>query len=196
MEPRKTVLQKRELLYIILIIGLSVIIINFTQASHPQAALEAKKLYEIRAGDTEILKTEEISGLYEVSLVFSDDEGRRTLQDVYVTKDGQFILAAGSMVILEDLKKNLIRERTYAHCLEDAKVVIFGSSSDEKSLLQLQALGITSFASKVFFDCSQNADICRQVGISSLPTTVIGSETYLGVQSQALIEEKAGCAFG
>ena len=197
MERLKPIIQKREILYIILIIALSAVVVSgFAQASRPQAALEAKKLYDIRTGGAEILKTEEVSGLYKVTLSFADDQGRAALQDVYVTKDAKYVLATGGMAVLEDLKKNLAAEKIYTQCLADAKVVIFGAGGDGNSLLQLQALGISSFSSKIFFDCSQNAEICRHAGIASVPAIRIGTENHEGVQTPEFMEQQTGCRSG
>src|SRR3989338_6633379 len=197
MEHLKPIIQKREILYIILIIALSAVVVSgFAQASRPQAALEAKKLYDIRTGGAEILKTEEVSGLYKVTLSFADDQGRAALQDVYVTKDAKYVLATGGMAVLEDLKKNLAAEKIYAQCLADAKVVIFGAGGDGNSLLQLQALGISSFSLKIFFDCSQNVQACQQAGVTAVPTMRIGAENHEGIQTPQFVEQQTGCRPG
>ena len=100
------------------------------------------------------------------------------------------------MAVLEDLKKNLAAEKIYTQCLADAKVVIFGAGGDGNSLLQLQALGISSFSSKIFFDCSQNAEICRHAGIASVPAIRIGTENHEGVQTPEFMEQQTGCRSG
>src|SRR3989344_3529173 len=158
----------------------------------PEAARVVRDIYEIRAGSSEIIKTEEVSGLYKVSVSVLGANGAATIQSVYVTKDGKYIISG--VVDAQASKKALSSEKDFVQCLVDKKTVILGSSTDTNSVLQFQTLGIANFVSAVFYDCSQNAQVCQQFGVSALPTTRIGAKNYEGLQTVEFFIEKTGWA--
>lgn len=194
--PQQLKTGNRDKLYIGAIIVLLAVVAFLampTVNGVPDAAKVVKDIYEIRAGSSEIIKTEEVSGLYKVSVSVPDANGAATIQTVYVTKDGKYIINGG-VVDAQIAKKALSNEKVFAQCLVDKQTVILGSSTDANSALQLQALGIGNFVSAVFYDCSANAQVCQQLNVTSVPTTRIGTQNYEGLQTAQFFAEKIGCA--
>jgi hypothetical protein len=151
-----------------------------------------KAIYELLTSDkVEIMKVTDESGLYKVSVRFNDATGRSTLQDVYITKDGKLITA--SVIDTKEYTKTLSSDRRFAQCLSDKGVIIFGSSSDQTTLVQLQMLG--EFSGLVFFDCAKNPELCQQVGVQSVPATVYENQSYTGLQTKSFYEGLTGCSY-
>lgn len=147
-------------------------------------------LYKIITGGTvEVLKTDEVSGVYKMSLRLKTAT-TDTLQDIYVTKDGQFF--STNLINLETQKKALAEQSAFTQCLLNKKVVIFGLSTDQATQVQLQALG--AFSPSIYFDCSgQNLAVCQQLNITSVPTIFVNGVHVPGPQSVQWFEQNIGC---
>jgi protein-disulfide isomerase len=195
LEKKKESRIKKDHIYIgIIIILIIVIATSFLSVGQPSAALTVKNLYDIRTGNADIISTEEISGLYKVTLTVTDEVGGKSVQDVYVTKDGNYILSTNSLVSTTEFESTLKNEKNYTQCLSDNNVVIFGAATDSNSALQLQTLGVNNFITKIFYDCSANLQACQQLGVTVVPSTSIGNNLYTGLQTSGFITEQTGCS--
>jgi hypothetical protein len=182
--------------YVGIIIILAAVLIYFV-AQGPLAANaqepavnSAKAIFSaLSENPAEVVSVKEDSGLYKVTMRITTTAGQSTLQDIYVTKDGNFI--SDKMINVQDYTRQLEREKNFTDCLVAKKVVIAGLSTDANTVSQLQILG--NYGYKVFFDCSANQQICQNAGITKTPTTVIGNQTFEGIQPASFYTQATGC---
>ncbi|MBI3190085.1 hypothetical protein HYZ41_00100 [archaeon] len=162
-----------------------------TMIDKAKAEQNTKDLYKIiTGGDVEIMKAEEVSGVYRMSIRIKSTTGTDTLQDIYVTKDGQYFSTV--LVNLEAQKTVLAVQSAFTQCLLGKKVVIFGLSTDQATQVQLQSLG--AFSTNLYFDCSgQNLAVCQQLNITSVPTIFVNGVNVPGPQSVQWFEQNIGC---
>lgn len=156
---------------------------SFQQEAARKKVVDA---YSALGSRLEVLSIKEENGVYKMVLKPMDSN---TVQEIYVTKDGQLLLR--NVVRLEDFTSRILREDNFSQCLADRRVVVFGTSSDVNTLQQLQLIG--SFAGRVFFDCSTNLQTCANLNITLVPTTFYQNTLYPGVQPVSLYTQLTGC---
>lgn len=183
-----------KLVIVILVIALIIVgLRDFMAFGGSGAVTKVQDVYELLSeGDVEILKMEEESGLYKV-LMRVKTENTDNLQEVYITKDGSLI--TDKIIVTEDYRVELERERTFADCLKEKGVLIFGQSTEPNTLSQLNVLG--NYAYKVYVDCiGTNLEVCQQLGVTEVPTIVMGNSSVTGVHSLEWFEQISGCTMG
>ncbi len=176
------------------VIVLLVIVIGYLLVSQvqPPVAKEVEDLYQLLTeSDVDVLSVIQESGLYKVTVKYTDRTGSEAVQDVYITADGSFI--TDKLLNLEDYKARLSREKDFVDCLRDKNVIVFGSSNDLVSSQQLSLLG--SYAYKIYVDCFANPETCQQLGVTQVPITVYGNQSYVGLKSVSWFEELTGCKY-
>ncbi|MBI4018096.1 MAG: hypothetical protein HY368_00630 [Candidatus Aenigmarchaeota archaeon] len=165
------------------------------KAAKQEAAVEkVARIYELLTENTvEVLNVKEESGMYRVILATRDAAGSRQVQEVLVSSDGA--LFTDRAVNTQALLDRVTKEKAFAECLAEKQVLVFGQSSEVNTQTQLQVIG--SFYRKVYVDCTgANLQVCQQVGITQVPTTVYNNTPYIGVQTLQLYEELTGCRMG
>lgn len=169
---------------IVIVAALTVVSAAITRDA---AAKRLKDAYSALGTNVEILSLKEESGVYRVVL---RPVNATTVQEIYVTKDGQLLLR--NVERLEDFTSRILREDNFSQCLAERRVVVFGASNDLNTLQQLQILG--SFAGRVFFDCSSNLQTCVSLNVTSVPTTFYQNTLYPGVQPASFFTQLTGCS--
>ncbi|MBI2578168.1 MAG: hypothetical protein HYW26_00500 [Candidatus Aenigmarchaeota archaeon] len=161
-------------------------------AKQEAAVDKVKKIYEtITEGPVEVLNVKEESGMYRVILATRDASGSRQVQEILVSSDGALFTdrAVNTQAFLERITK----EKSFAECLAGKQLLVFGQINEVNTQAQLQVLG--SFYRKFYVDCTgANLQLCQQVGITQVPTTVYNNTPYIGVQALQLYEQLTGCA--
>jgi hypothetical protein len=195
-KPRQEKSKSNTKIYIgIIVILLAVLVYYLAQGplavSAQQPAVDsAKAIFSaLSENPAEVVSVKEDSGLYKGNMRITPASGQATLQDIYVTKDGNYI--SDRMINVQDYKRQLEREKNFTQCLSDRKVVIAGLANDANTLSQIQILG--TYGYKIFFDCSANQQICQNAGITKAPTTVIGNQTFEGIQPVSFFTQATGC---
>lgn len=162
------------------------------EAKQKAAVDNVKKIYEtLTENPVEVLSVKEESGIYRVFLRTRDAAGNQQVQEILVSIDGALFMdrAFNTQAFLEKLTK----EKAFAECLADKRLLVFGQSGEVNTQTQLQILG--SFARKVYVDCvGTNLQLCQQIGITQVPTTVYNNTPYIGVQPLQLYEQLTGCS--
>lgn len=199
----KIIAKDNRLLYgliAVLVLALIFVVYNsYIAAGQKTAKQEAavdkvKKIYEtLTESPVEVLNVKEESGMYRVILATRDASGNRQVQEILVSSDGA--LFTDRAVNTQALLDRLTKEKAFAECLASKRVLVFGQSSEVNTQAQLQVLG--SFYRKFYVDCTgANLQVCQQVGITQVPTTVYNNTPYVGVQPLQLFEQLTGCMMG
>ncbi len=181
-----------RLVIAILVISLIVVgLKDFMAFGGSGAMTKVQNVYELLSeGNVEILKVDEQSGLYKV-LMRVKTANSDNLQEVYVTKDGSLI--TDKIIVTDDYKVRLEKEKAFAECLKEKGVLIFGQSTETNTLSQLNVLG--NYAYKVYVDCiGTNLEVCQQLGVTEVPTIVVGNSSVTGVHTLDWFEQMTGCA--
>ncbi|MBI2971520.1 MAG: hypothetical protein HYY37_03855 [Candidatus Aenigmarchaeota archaeon] len=188
----------RDKLYIGIIVMLAAIAgYLFLQApaaeAVPSVTSSVKDVYSLLTErEAEIMAVKEESGLYKVTVKYPDTRGQNVVQDVYLTKDGALManpLSPNALVRVNETTRGLTVAKQFAECLSDKKLIVFGKDNDLLSLQQL--LGY--YAYKIYVDCSQNTQLCQQVGVTQTPLTMYGNTTYRGLPLAREAAELTGC---
>lgn len=155
------------------------------------AANTVKDIYDLQyETNSEILSTVETNGIYKVVIRFTDFNGQKTTQDVYITKDGKLI--AERFIIADNYKELLEKQKEFIECLLDKGVRILGQTNDTATLQQFTVLGTYSY--KLFVSCSdENEEACRNLGVTRYPTTVYNSTGYSNIYTPEFFAQLAGC---
>lgn len=189
---------KRDVFYIAVIAILAIVIAAmFLQSflvtgSQQQAISKLKDVYGlITEAEVDVLSVEEVSGMYKVLLRLKGTTGD-SIEEVYVTKDGNLI--TDKIIITEDYKTNLEKQKAFVDCLKEKNLLIFGQSNEPNTVQQLQILG--SFSYKIYVDClGANLEACQQLGIEQIPSVVYGGKIYTGTRDISFFESLTGCQF-
>jgi hypothetical protein len=187
--------SRKDLFYIAIILilaaGLSVYVaMDLTYFGSGNAMDKVVKVYELLSeGKVEVMKTTEESGLYRVVLRVTTANGD-SLQEVYVSKDGSII--TDKVIRTDDYQVRLEKEKAFADCLKEKKLLVFGQSNEQNTVNQLMILG--NYGYKVYVDCTgANLQACQQLGITQIPTIALESKVYTGVHDLAWFEQTTGC---
>jgi hypothetical protein len=152
-------------------------------------------LYKLITGkDAEIVKTSDQSGVYKISVRFTDSTGRDTIQDIFVTKDGSYF--TDRLVDLVAQTSLLQNQSAFAQCLVEKQVRIVGPSNDNQTIAQIQLLGAFAATGNIYLDC--NSDIyrtaCQQLNTTQFPVIFVGNNpTAQGPQNLDWFETNVGC---
>jgi hypothetical protein len=195
-QEKPTQSKSQGKLYLGIIIILAAVLIYFvaqgplSAGAQEPAVSSAKAIFSaLSENPAEVVSVKEESGLYKITMKITQRNGQAALQDIYVTKDGTLI--SDKMINTQDYGRQLEREKNFTDCLIAKNVVVAGLSNDANTLSQIQILG--NFGYKVFFDCSANQQICQSAGITKAPTTVIGNQTFEGIQPVSFYTQATGC---
>ena len=89
------------------------------------AVKEVKDFYKVITGsDAEVIKITEQNGLYRLLLKIKDTTGRDTVADVYLTRDGLFMI--DRLIDVQSQKLLLVNQSAFAQCLLNKNVRILG----------------------------------------------------------------------
>lgn len=106
-------------------------------------------------------------------------ESGNGLQNVFVSKDGQYIL--NNPVNAADYTETFSAQNEFNQCLGTNNVTVIGSSTQQATQQQLQTLGTVGLEN-VYFEVNQQlAQQLNQSGVQTLPVTSFDGELYQGV---------------
>lgn len=83
-----------------------------------------------------------------------------------------------------------------SQCILDNEAIFYGTNWCEFCQRQKRILGPTyeEHGDEFFVDCDANSEECRQAGVTSYPTWVIGDQRLTGVQELETLASAAGCS--
>lgn len=187
---------KKDVAYIVviavLVVAVAAVMFQDTimTGSQQQALGKLRGIYGlITEADVDVLSVEEESGLYRVLIRSGGTTGDR-VEEVYITKDGS--LLTDKIIITDDYKTTLEKQKAFTECLMGKKLMVFGQSNEPNTIQQLNILG--SFSYKIFVDCvGANLEACQQLGIEQIPTIVYENNAYTGTKAIDWFESLTGC---
>ena len=161
------------------------------QANKQHAADAVKTLYELQyEKSAEILKIDDLYGIYRMTVRFTDYANQQQAQDVFVTKDGQ--LLTDRALIIETYRTFLDNDKKFIDCLNSKNVRIAGQTNDTATIQQLNLLGTYSY--KLFVSCDgANEQTCNNLGITRYPTTVYNNTPYTNIFNTDFFSQLTGC---
>lgn len=154
-----------------------------------------ESLYElVNPGiDVEVVKTDDVSGMYKVLFKATDVAGAVSYREAYLSKDGK--LLTESMIMVEESIGQLTKIRDFVDCLDGKSLKIAGVSNHTATLVQFNALG-GSYATKLYLSCDgELAQQCVNAGITQVPSVIYNNQGYAGAQSIQFFENLTGCKF-
>ena len=189
-KPKTTGYKAAVAILVLIIIGL-LVFNTFAMGDKTKAEQNVKDLYKIITGsDVEIIKMQEQNSLYKVSVRFKGADGRDTLTDTFVTKDGMFL--TDRLLDIQQQKSLLTNQSAFANCVADKRIAVLGISTDQATQIQLQVLG--AFSNRLYVDCSgQSAQICQQLNITQYPTIFNNGTLVQGPLNVNWFEQNLGC---
>ena len=188
-------IKQRELLIpvtISLIVGLvagaAVYHLSMGNVGEDQASSIVTEAFEAQGVNVSVASVEsESPSIYRVII-----ESGNGLQNVFVSKDGQYIL--NNPVNANDYTETVSAQYEFNQCLGRNNVTVIGSSQQQLTQQQLQTLG-TAGLGNVYVEANQQlAQQLNQSGVQTLPVTSYNGEFYQGVQSQEFYSELTGCS--
>ena len=159
------------------------------------ASSKIKSLYELAnpGVSVEVVKLDDVSGIYKVLLKSTDVGGGVNYKEVYMTKDGE--LLTESIISVDQFISQLSRTHNFIDCLADKGIKIAGIANTSTTVLQFNVLG-GAYASKLYLSCDgDNIQQCVQAGITQVPTAIYQNKGYAGVQSIQFFENLTSCKF-
>lgn len=169
--------------------------INLTDLFAADVSSNIEKLYElINPGiNVEVVKIDEISGLYKVLFKATDVAGGVTYRESYITKDGK--LLTETVILVEQSIEQLARIQSFVDCLVNKNLRIAGITNHTATLLQFNILG-GSYATKLYLSCDgELAQQCVAANITQVPSVVYQNTVYPDVQPIQFFENLTGCKF-
>jgi hypothetical protein len=150
-----------------------------------------KQIYELQyETQAEILSVNETSGLYKVTVKFTDYNRNQTTNEIFVTKDGKLI--ADRLIVAESYNRLLSAQKIFVECLNAKGLRILGKSNDTATLQQLNVLGI--YAYKLYVSCDGvNEQTCIDIGVGRYPTAVYNNTGYDSIYTAQFFSELTGC---
>lgn len=80
----------------------------------------------------------------------------------------------------------------FAKCLTEKDAILYASKYCGHCNNQKEMFGESlKYINQV--ECSENQELCQQMGISGVPTWIIGEKSYVGVQSLETLSSLTGC---
>jgi len=151
---------------------------------------KVKTIFELSNPETtiNIENVKEESGLYKILLKGKTQTGD-TYSEIYVTKDGKFLIQAP--ISIEDAINNIKKLNALTDCLYAKGVKIYGLTNDTGTLMQFNILGRNSL--KLFVFCDNILEECINAGITEVPSIVINSTIYKGARTAEWLAQTAGC---
>lgn len=181
---------------VVLVLAIGYLLVQSNQMSGEAASQQTvsdvvKNIYELRfESSAEILKVDQVNGLYKVVVRFTDQTGQPQTQDVYLTKDGKLLTT--SLLLTDNYRLFLSAEKQLAECMVNSGLRIFGKTDDTATLQQLQALGDYSY--KLFVPCDgTNEATCNGLGITRYPTAVYNNTGYSNIYTAQFFSQLTGC---
>lgn len=172
---------------------------RFVSTSQSSPEEKIKTFYELVFPGTtaDVVSFKEESGLYKV-LVKIVSSTQTSYQEIYVSKDGKLLSTADSTILLENSINQIESQKNFVNCLYDKGVRIFGISNQTTqggiaTLLQLNVLG-KIYSPKLFVSCDGIlVQQCINVGITQVPSVIIGNTINPGVKTIDWFVTKTSC---
>ncbi len=165
--------------------------VNVEQFNKQHVADAVRTLYELQyESPAEILKTDDVYGIYRMTVRFTDYTGQQQTQDVFVTKDGQLI--TDRFLITESYTAYLDNQKKFVECMLNKNLRVLGQRNDTGTLQQINVLG--PYAYKVFVSCDgANEQTCASLGITRYPATVYNNTLYDNIYNIDFYTQLTGC---
>jgi len=186
---------------VVLIVGIVIgyFVSNFSFGPNLSVEQKVKNFYELALPGTtaEVVNLKEESGVYKALIKMTNPNGIN-YQEVYVTKDGKLLSPADSTILVEGSIEQIGKSKNFVDCLYDKGVRIYGLSNQSTqggvaTTLQLNLLGII-YSPKLFVSCDdQFAQQCINIGVSQVPSVVIGKNIDAGMKTMDWFVNKTGC---
>jgi len=162
----------------------------FVASSQDDVLNRVKTIFELSNPGTtiNIENVKEESGLYKILLKAKTQTGD-TYSEIYVTKDGKFLIQ--NPISVEDAINNIKKLNALTDCLYAKGVRIYGLTNDTGTLMQFNILGKNSL--KLFVFCDNILEQCINAGITEVPSIVINSTIYKGARTAEWLAQTAGC---
>jgi len=178
---------------VIIIVIIAAVAVLFFQDRGDETKVTAniKEIYKILTDrDVEVLSAKYENGIYKLVIRIIDATGNSNVQDLFATKDGQYM--TDKLIDMQAYRLGLVKEKDFIDCLFNRGVRIVGISNNTASVLQVQALG--SFGYRLYFDCAgENLQICQNIGVKSVPSVIYNNTIYEGLKEPAWFAALTNC---
>lgn len=105
---------------------------------------------------------------------------------------GAGIVLSGMLIAPDNSNGNGGEYDQIAQCLSDKGVIIYGSKYCHNCQYQKELFG-DSFQYINYIECTEEQELCSQMGIEAVPTWIVNGERYLGWKTPEDLAELAGC---
>lgn len=135
---------------------------------------------------------------------------------VYTTKDGVYMFNGRENICMYDLNKEPVIEtptpqptatplsvstpeaseeslREFVNCLNDSGFKIYGAKWCGYCQKLVGLLGGYEIVEPIYVECTEQASVCQQEGVSAYPTIKINGERYQGERSYQAFSQATGC---
>ena len=171
-----------------LLLGAAVYHLSMGNVSEDEASEMVQSAFEAQGVNVSVASVEtESPSIYRVII-----ESGNGLQNVFVSKDGQYIL--NNPVNADEFTQTVSAQYEFNQCLSRNNVTVIGSSAQQATQQQLKTLG-TAGLGNVYLEANQQlAQQLNQSGVQNLPVTSYNGEFYQGVQTREFYSELTGCS--
>lgn len=171
-----------------LLAGAAVYHLSTGNVSEDEASEMVQSAFEAQGINVSVASVEsESPSIYRVII-----ESGNGLQNVFVSKDGQYIL--NNPVNADEFTQTVSAQYEFNQCLGRNNVTVVGSAGQQATQQQLQVLG-TAGLGNVYVEANQQlAQQLNQSGVQTLPVTSYNGELYQGVQTREFYSELTGCS--
>lgn len=187
-KQREIIIPVTISLVIGLLAGAAVYHLSMGNVSESEASSIVTDAFEAQGINVSVASVEsESPSIYRVII-----ESGNGLQNVFVSKDGQYIL--NNPVNANDYTETVSAQYEFNQCLGENNVTVIGSSQQQATQQQLQVLG-TAGLEGVYVEANQQlAQQLNASGVEALPVTAYNDEFYQGVQTREFYSELTGCS--
>ena len=169
--------------------------LNLSKLVSGDVSAQVEKLYElVNPGvNVDIVKADQVSGMYKVLFKAVDVAGGVTYREAYISQDGK--LLTENIIMVDQSITQLSKIRSFVDCLAEKNVRIAGISNQTATLLQFNVLG-GSYSTKLYLSCDgELAQQCVASNITQVPTVIYQGVGYPGAQSIQFFESLTQCKF-
>ena len=174
--------------------------VNLTRLVSGDVSSKVESLYELTNPgiDVNVVKIDQVSGMYKVLFKAVDAAGGVTYREAYISQDGK--LLTENMIIVEQSITQISKSRDFITCLYNKGVRLYGILNQtinpqvaQATLVQLNTLGL--YSPSIYIGCDANLQACLAGNVTRIPAVTYQGKEYDGPQSIQFFESLTACKF-
>jgi len=114
------------------------------------------------------------------------------LNEAYIDPSGKYLFPVRSNI--KEAITSYQNQKNFFTCLAKKRVTLFGISSNNYTVAQLQTLGSSPYAGLIYQDCGgDNTQACLNANITSVPSWMIGDRYYAATLTPSQVAQLSNC---